>query len=114
MNKFFSVAVENCNLTERDIFDCIRGVTGQRIIAQECDYTGWVKKKSGKKDNPAIAEMMQMAKVAPENQQPVVPIQFVYFVDKGELYNAEYLKAGLHNECTVEQIGAVLYVKGKE
>lgn len=61
-------------------------------------------------DNPAISEMMQIAEA--RSQQPAVPIQFVYLVDKGDLYSVDESPniAG----CTVEQIGAVLYVRGKE
>jgi hypothetical protein len=46
--------------------------------------------------------------------QPTVPIQFVWH--DGVLYHetdCRYMGMGLEENCTVEQIGAVLYVRSK-
>lgn len=62
-------------------------------------------------ESQAIKEMRDLAVAA--KQQPSVPVQFVMV--ETVLYPVEEFKAitsSIEN-CTVEQIGAVLYVRGK-
>tara|TARA_S200002703_G_C3797836_1_gene246413 strand:- start:806 stop:1126 length:321 start_codon:yes stop_codon:yes gene_type:complete len=60
--------------------------------------------------NPAVAEMMQMNS---GKQQPAIPIQFIHY--DGELKPVLsgvdwFISCGVKD---IEQIGAVLYVRGK-
>lgn len=118
MNKFFSVAIGNSELSDKDIADCIRSVTANVIIVEEVERYG-AKIPSL---NQTISEVMQSSSEvhmsprkpakAESPQQPTVPIQFVYLVDKGDLYSVD--ESPNVAACTVEQIGAVLYVRGKQ
>ncbi len=69
-----------------------------------------------------VSELVEAEESAPSidiqtrnPQQPSVPIQFVWH--NGCLYHESdcvHMGIGLEENCTVEQIGAVLYVRSKE
>lgn len=111
------------NMSDDALDKILSGFMGQcAIYGIDCHYP--LKNKATLKDKPLTPEAMQSSSgvaIPPckpakseVSQQPSVPIQFVWY--DGCLYH-ENSSRGLidviEENCTVEQIGAVLYVRSK-
>ena len=98
---YYKVGVAGNDITPEDIHECLEAnLDGMFVIS-----------KMTEEENQAIKEMRESE--SPCKQQPTVPIQFV-FCD-GLVYAVDDVNTnGLRfRGSDVEQIGAVLYVKGE-
>lgn len=102
LNKYyFKVEVSSHMVSSEDVFNCLsKNLKGLFLVSEHCPE---------KEENQAIKEIRELAN--PCVRQPSVPIQFVYLCRKGELYKVDDVSNIV--SCTVEQIGAVLYVRGE-
>lgn len=104
--RYFKIETENGPVTEDVVMDALKNTYGS---VSEGDKVTEVDRVE---DNPAIAEMKQTLECKP--QQATVPIQFVWH--DGCLYHENSCRGfmdAIEENCTVEQIGAVLYVRSK-
>lgn len=105
LNKYyFKFEVSSHMVSSEDVFNCLsKNLKGLFLVSEHCPE---------KEENQAIKEMRESAK--PRNQQSTVPIQFVWH--DGTLSHIDAVNAEswiCFENCTVEQIGAVLYVRGE-
>ena len=104
---WFKVGVIGESVTTEDIHDALRSSVNGRFCVSEHD---------AEKEYEEIKKIR--GKFNQKTQHPTVPVQFIYYEDEKRLCYYDHAMGvagngdGFVKNCTVEQIGAVLYVRG--